>query len=350
MSFVEFLLEYYVYILIVLVLMIITIIGFLADKRDKKKKKSKKDANVGDNVSVNANNTNVGGNVSQPMENIAPTPLQPQNLDVNMNNANMNTAINSNVNPNMGMNSGISSQNIMEQPLIREDVPNQVASTPDTNSDVNSLGYKPLDEQKPKIAPRPVEIPSENAMGNVDSNLGNAGVTPNVNPTPTPVAPNMNQIPVMEQSTMSVNPTSTVNQTFNPEVGANVTPSAQNPQTQASVDQTPVTNPVPETPVVNSWDVNPTPSVNPTMTEPTMGQTVNPMPSTNNMASAPMQPNVNPVPINVGNNVSQPASQVAPAPQAQPQQQASGMNFVYGQETPTNANNQVNNNQDLWKL
>ena len=347
MSFVEFLIEYYVYILIVLVLMIITIIGFLADKRDKKKKKNKKDANVGDNVSVNAN-TNVGGNVSQPMENIAPTPLQPQNLDVNMNNANMNTAINSNVNPNMGMNSGISSQNIMEQPLIREDVPNQVASTPDTNSDVNSLGYKPLDEQKPKIAPRPVEIPSENTMGNVDSNLGNAGVTPNVNPTPTPVAPNMNQTPVMEQPTMSVNPT--VNQTFNPEVGANVTPSAQNPQTQASVDQTPVTNPVPETPVVNSWDVNPTPSVNPTMTEPTMGQTVNPMPSTNNMASAPMQPNVNPVPINVGNNVSQPASQVAPAPQAQPQQQASGMNFVYGQETPTNANNQVNNNQDLWKL
>ena len=350
MSFVEFLLEYYVYILIVLVLMIITIIGFLADKRDKKKKKSKKDANVGDNVSVNANNTNVGGNVSQPMENIAPTPLQPQNLDVNMNNANMNTAINSNVNPNMGMNSGISSQNIMEQPLIREDVPNQVASTPDTNSDVNSLGYKPLDEQKPKIAPRPVEIPSENAMGNVDSNLGNVGVTPNVNPTPTPVAPNMNQTPVMEQSTMSVNPTSTVNQTFNPEVGANVTPSAQNPQTQASVDQTPVTNPVPETPVVNSWDVNPTPSVNPTMTELTMGQTVNPMSSTNNMASAPMQPNVNPTPTNVGNNVSQPASQVAPAPQAQPQQQASGMNFVYGQETPTNANNQVNNNQDLWKL
>ena len=347
MSFVEFLIEYYVYILIVLVLMIITIIGFLADKRDKKKKKNKKDANVGDNVSVNAN-TNVGGNVSQPMENIAPTPLQPQNLDVNMSNANMNTAMNGNVNPNMGMNSGISSQNIMEQPLIREDVPNQVASTPDTNSDVNSLGYKPLDEQKPKIAPRPVEIPSENTMGNVDSNLGNAGVTPNVNPTPTPVAPNMNQTPVMEQPTMSVNPT--VNQTFNPGVGANVTPLVQNLQTQASVNQTPVTNPVPETPVVNSWDVNPTPSVNPTMTEPTMGQTVNPMPSTNNMASAPMQPNVNPTPTNVGNNVSQPASQVAPVPQDQPQQQASGMNFVYGQETPTNANNQVNNNQDLWKL
>ena len=75
MSFVEFLIEYYVYILIVLVLMIITIIGFLADKRDKKKKKNKKDANVGDNVSVNANNTNVGGDMSQSMGNIAPTPL-----------------------------------------------------------------------------------------------------------------------------------------------------------------------------------------------------------------------------------------------------------------------------------
>lgn len=349
MSFVEFLMEYYIYILIVLVLMIITIIGFLADKRDKKKKKGKKDANVSDNVSVNAN-TNVGGDGAQPMGNIAPTPLQPQNLDVNMNSANMNAAMNGNVNPNMGMNGDIASQNIPEQPLIREDVPNQVASTPDTNSDVNSLGYKPLDEQKPKIAPRPVEIPSENAMGNVDSNLGNVGVTPNVNPTPTPVAPNMNQTPVMEQPTMSVNPTPTINQTFNSGVGTGVTPSVQNPQTQASVNTMPATNPVPEAPVVNSWDVNPTPSVNPTMTEPTMGQTVNPMPSTNNMASAPMQPNVNPAPTNVGNNVSQPASQVAPTPQAQPQQQASGMNFVYGQETPTNANNQVNNNQDLWKL
>ena len=346
MSFVEFLIEYYVYILIVLVLMIITIIGFLADKRDKKKKKGKKDANVSDNVGVNANNTNVGGDGAQPMGNIAPTPLQPQNLDVNMNNANMNTAINSNVNPNMGMNSGIASQNIPEQPLIREEVPNQVASTTDTSSDVNSLGYKPLDEQKPKIAPRPVEIPSENAMGSVDSNLGNVGVTPIVNPTPTPtpVAPNMNQTPVMEQPT--------INQTFNSGVGTGVTPSVQNPQTQASVDQTPVTNLVPETPVVNSWDVNPTPSVNPTVItpEPAMGQTVSPMPNTSNMTSTPMQPNVNQAPTNVGNNVSQPASQVAPTPQAQPQQQASGMNFVYGQETPTNANNQVNNNQDLWKL
>lgn len=347
MSFVEFLMEYYIYILIVLVLMIITIIGFLADKRDKKKKKGKKDANVSDNVSVNANNTNVGGDGAQPMGNIAPTPLQPQNLDVNMNSANMNAAMNGNVNPNMGMNGDIASQNIPEQPLIREDVPNQVASTPDTNSDVNSFGYKPLDEQKPKIAPRSVEIPSENAMGNVDSNLGNVGVTPNVNPTPipTPVAPNVNQTPVMEQPTMNVNPTPTANQQFNSEVGANVTPSVQNPQTQASVNQTPATNPGFETPAVNSWDVNPTPSVNPTMAEPTMGQTVNAIPSTNNMASAPMQPNVNPASTNVGNNVSQPASQVAPAPQAQPQQQASGMNFVYGQETPTNANN-----QDLWKL
>ncbi len=349
MSFVEFLMEYYIYILIVLVLMIITIIGFLADKRDKKKKKNKKDASVSDNVSVNAN-TNVGGNVSQPMENIAPTPLQPQNLDVNMSNANMNTAINSNVNPNMGMNSGIASQNILEQPLIREEVPNQVASTTDTNSDVNSLGYKPLDEQKPKIAPRPVEIPSENAMGNVDSNLGNVGVTPNVNPTPTPVAPNMNQTPVMEQPTMSVNPIPTINQTFNSGVGTGVTPSVQNPQTQASVNTMPATNPVPGAPVVNSWDVNPTPSVNPTVItpEPTMGQTVSPMPNTSNTTSTPMQPNVNPVPTNVGINVSQPASQVTATPQ--PQQQASGMNFVYGQETPTNANNQVNNNQDLWKL
>ncbi len=334
MSFIEFLMDYYIYIIIVLVLMIITIIGFLADKRDKKRKKNKKGEN-------NMNN-NMGGDMTQGT-NVAPTPIQPQNLEANMNNG-----LNANVNPNMGMNSTINNPNIMEQPLIREDVP---SSNPMPNgnvsNDTNGLGYKPLDEQKPKFAPRPVEIPKDNAMGNVNSGLNNASMvnpipTPEpmvaqpVNPTPTPVAtpePAVTPQPVSPQPTYNQQPTNPLG------MGQSVQPQVA-----------PTGNQTLEGPVVNSWDMhtnmtaNPAPTAAPTpepavTPQPAVApQTVNPMPNTSNVNAGVVQPAVNPTPV-------QPS--VNPAAQPQPQAQDSGMNFVYGQDA---ANNQMNNNQDLWKL
>lgn len=340
MSFVEFLMDYYIYILIVLVLMIITVIGFLADKRDKKRKKEKK----GDSVSTNAN---VGGETVQPVGDIAPTPLQPQSLDTNLNtitNIDANATLNSNVNSsNVMLNSGVTGQSAMEQPLIREDVPKSEPIS--NNSDVNSLGYKPLDEQKPKIAPRPVEIPSESKDTVNGISVNSAPVNPSVNPTQTMA----NSQPTMN----TINPTPQMSQPVNPSVNANVVSPVQVTPVNSSVmtNSAPSinTNSVPKSPVVNSWDINPTPTVNPASATTSnaanlqgVAQSVNPTPSVNNVAPTPVQPNVNPT---FGNVAQAP---VAQQPASQGQSQDAGMNFVYGQSAPTN--NQVNNNQDLWKL
>ena len=58
MSFVNFLLEYYIYILVVLIILVIGVIGFLADARSKNKSKknvNKQEAKVGSDSQLNAN-------------------------------------------------------------------------------------------------------------------------------------------------------------------------------------------------------------------------------------------------------------------------------------------------------
>ena len=87
MSFVDFLIEYYVWILTVLVVLIVGIIGFLVDSKNKdknkvnkvSKKKKSKEVNdvsvVGDNA-VNANDASLGinqGMGSLSTENLTPT-------------------------------------------------------------------------------------------------------------------------------------------------------------------------------------------------------------------------------------------------------------------------------------
>ena len=112
MSFVDFLLKYYVWILGVLVVLIITVIGFLADARSKKKKALK----VENNASNNAGNVE---NNMQEQGAVIPQPVQEQSImqpEIN----NLNSGINEMVSPvgDLNLNSNPTMNNSqMETPV-----------------------------------------------------------------------------------------------------------------------------------------------------------------------------------------------------------------------------------------
>ena len=56
---VDFLLEYYVWVLIVLVILLITVVGFLADTKKKKKLREKKERETASDNSMPANDLNM---------------------------------------------------------------------------------------------------------------------------------------------------------------------------------------------------------------------------------------------------------------------------------------------------
>ena len=112
MSFVDFLLKYYVWILGVLVVLIITVIGFLADARSKKKKALKVENNASNNVGNVENNMQEQGAV-------IPQPVQEQSImqpEIN----NLNSGINEMVSPvgDLNLNSNPTMNNSqMETPV-----------------------------------------------------------------------------------------------------------------------------------------------------------------------------------------------------------------------------------------
>ena len=205
MDFIDFLLEYYVWVLVVLIVLIVTIIGFLADKRMKLKKDKETKNNV---TSQNENTASLAENqmVTPPVEPMAlePTPINIEN----------------NVGNNVNLNTGFVSDNNL-------------------NAN-NNFGYVPLSEQKPNIPPSPIafenttlgnEVGINNQMPLPDLNQG-LNVTPEVTPSvaPTVVQPEvtsnswgMSQ-PVVEPQITSVMPEVTPSvapTTVQPEIPSN---------------------------------------------------------------------------------------------------------------------------------
>lgn len=220
---VDFLLEYYVWILVVLVILLITVIGFLADTKRKKKKRESTDnvqTNVNQNVGGfdpnmndnmfnqnlnNMNNFNVDMNNGMNMMNTFDNNFNNMN---NMLNQDLNNINNQNVNgfvPNMGevnnfnsINNSVPSQNFNNQNLMVDNVMNGG----------NDVYFQSTSEQTPTFAPREVVIPKP-----VEGvSIMNMGSTPSPVIEPVPVSQ-----PVMEQNVNNVSPvvSSSVNNDLN---------------------------------------------------------------------------------------------------------------------------------------
>ena len=226
MSFIDFLLKYYLWIIAVLVILIITIIGFLADKRQKIKTNKKEKAGQ--------NNTATVENVTEPMS------LQPENINIEKEKINMNNNL---------------------------------------ENKENSLGFVPLSEQKPNIKPSGVDISAYSNLSNnnVQASVGgtqspqmNPGVVQapemvNSNPVNMPSYPNVgvNAQPQMNPGVAQA-PEMVNNNPVNMPSYSNVEVNAQ-PQMNPGVAQTPEmvnSNPV-NMPNYSNAGVTPQPQMNP---------------------------------------------------------------------------------------
>ncbi len=202
MSFVEFLMQYYVWILVLLAIAIVTVIGFLADKkgRIKKGKSGENKAVISPKSEVSSNATTVGtvtpaSGVVPAVNNQAVTgniPVSGQTV--------FNPSIASNVNDSMVANgnvapevvSNVSGQIGNVQPVVNtpplsgemptnREVENVQVAQPTvmdfsslTNNESDSENkkddYQPLSEQRPNVVPKNVEMPTKSVDNNPVSN------------------------------------------------------------------------------------------------------------------------------------------------------------------------------------
>lgn len=173
---VDFLLEYYVWVLIVLVILLITVVGFLADTKKKKKLREKKERETASDNSMPANDLNM---MNQGMDMNYNAMNQNMNMGYNdMNNNMMNPNTDNMMNNNMMMNNQINSMpNNMVQNMNGgmdhnvnmmnnmsngvETAPSAMESIPEVNSNLSSNDsfFIPASEQTPKFEPREVSIP-----------------------------------------------------------------------------------------------------------------------------------------------------------------------------------------------
>ena len=192
MSFVDFLLKYYVWILGVLVVLIITVIGFLADARSKKKKALK--------IENNAGNVQEQGAV-------IPQPVQEQSImqpEVN----NLNSGINEMVSPVGDLN--LNSNPIMNNSQMETPVQPVMPTVEPVMSNVAPQMETPVQPVMPTVEP---------VMSNVAPQM-ETPVQP-VMPTVEPVMPNV--APQMETPAQPAMPT------VEP-VMSNVVPQMETPQ------------------------------------------------------------------------------------------------------------------------
>ena len=246
---VDFLLEYYVWILVVLVILLITVVGFLADTKKKKRMREKVNSE-GDNT----NNYGVDNNLPPvndfgAMNNTYNNPQMDNSFGNNSYNQNMmndgvyNNSINT-MNNNMNsfdnnMNMGMNNNFFNNTPEVNNFEPRPVEATPImNNSNVGVLPYGVNNVETPVNAP-------VNNMQNV---------MPGVNANPLGPMPNVNPVPVMD------------------------TP-VQAPVNNMMPNQ--VNNVVPNTNVVNTPEVNNTMNAMPQSVAPGVVQTPSPMPNVN---------------------------------------------------------------------
>ena len=308
---VDFLLEYYVWVLIVLVILLITVVGFLADTKKKKKLREKKERETAGDNSMPANDLNM---MNQGMDMNYNIMNQNMNMGYNdMNNSMMNPNTDNMMNNNMMMNNQINSMpNNMVQNMNGgmdhnvnmmnnmsngvETAPSAMESIPEVNSNLSSNDsfFIPASEQTPKFEPREVSIPKPVEPTPILNN----GINNNVAPVTEP----------REVSSMSSNiPNSMSNVVLQmtvptPEPMQNPIPEVSNPVgvQMGGVTPTPIPNAMPQMTAPNAI-----PNVNVTATP-----VAEPMTQMNNM------PNnmVNNIPNGVPNSMPN-MNQVPPQPQ-----------------------------------
>lgn len=211
---IDFLLEYYVWILVVLIILVITIIGFLVDTNRKKKLRKKVESEGNSN---NMNNINNMGMINDP--NMFNNP----NMNLNMNmNQGMDNGLNSSFAPPTDFNNNMMGNNMMSQNLnanlnqmaaksgnemLQNNMNNGLDNTNNNNN--NDTFFTSVSDQTPHFEPREVNIPtpvvptpiigSEQNMAFGINNPIAEPPKPVVEPTPVPnVVPPINISPAVQ--------------------------------------------------------------------------------------------------------------------------------------------------------
>lgn len=281
MSFEEFIVKYYGWVLAVLAILIVTIIGFIADKKSKKKKEG---MNMNEqNMQSMQNNQFMPNNDvnTMPNMNMEPTPVQAQSINPSMDMPNMNMGSvsmpNSNVNPSVNMESMVQGSSNMQMPnIVSPTIEPAMSSVPNQDD----FGYKPLSEQTPNIPPRFEGMPNNN-------------MNATINPMPTMESPivnttnDFNQTPV--QNVMPSTPVQPVNMNMAPPVQPTMPTNNMQQYAQPEVVQPTMVMPQPE--VIQPINPEPIP-----LTQEMPAQNVNmAMPNMNVNQMPSQQPMQNPV-------------------------------------------------------
>lgn len=316
---VDFLLEYYVWVLIVLVILLITVVGFLADTKKKKKLREKKEREAASDNSMPTNDLNM---MNQGMDMNYNAMNQNMNMGYNgmMMNQNLNDMMSHNTD-NM-MNNNMLNNNMM---MNNQDMnmSNNMAQNINQNMNSNDSFFIPASEQTPKFEPREVSIPKPVEPTPILNNGINSGVAPVTEPR---------EVPSMQSSIP--NPM--------PSVAPQMTVPTPEPM-QNSISEA--------TTGVQMGGVTPTPIPN------TMPQMAGPSVIPNvNIPSAPVvepmnQANTNNMPNNMINNVPNGVPNTMPNMNQMPQEPVNNMNgytnnlvqggsnFVMNGNVPNNQNN-----------
>lgn len=234
MSFVEFLLEYYIYILAVLVVLIVGVIGFLVDSKNKGKKKKSASVVETSNVEVNPNNS-----ADVVADNVTVNPMTNDSVVGN----NLNNVMPDMVASPVENNGGDLVQSI--QPVLNNEVVNPVGS----NNDLNNLAsfQSNMVNNGTMVSNENVNNGMMDVLGNVSSqNLIQPGMA-SVSGNPIPVMPVNNSINDNLQSNMVNNDLNSI-ASFQPSmVGNDNVVNNQNP-VQSTVYGV-SSNPIPVVPI-----------------------------------------------------------------------------------------------------
>jgi len=334
---VDFLLEYYVWVLVVLVILIITVIGFLVDTKRKKKLREKNDNNLSQTGQpIGANNTNgmiQNTNMMDPMMNQSMNNLDgfndamfnpnPPSLETNIGQGingfdpMINQNINNNLTNNMMNQNNIPMQNTVapqsqnnRENINAASVQNQTVSNNLINSNNqmesnvltqnnNETFFVPISQQSPVFEPKEVVIPKQVETAPLMSSTP----TPVIEPVPVQAAvPNANQLPNQNINMVNGGVGNIPNTIVNP---ANQMPNGQsNTIAQTNNIASGFSIPQMSDPTVNQTMSTVEPVVQniaPTIQMPAPEPVVMPSQSPNMQINNPVMTNaVNPLPVNEG--------------------------------------------------
>lgn len=185
---VDFLLEYYVWVLIVLVILLITVVGFLADTKKKKKLREKgetsnngmpaNDQSIA-NQGIDTNYNTMGQNMNMGYNDINNGMMMNQNYN-NMMNPNTDNMINNNMqNNNMIGNQDMNMSNSMTQNMNQN-----INMMPNMNESMNNMTSNVNPSIEPNISVAPTNNSFENTYNTYSSVVPNQTIGTPSNVTP----------------------------------------------------------------------------------------------------------------------------------------------------------------------